>query len=607
MKTSLESTLDKVGKILARKGINVVCRGNSCHTDGKTITLPSLPEEIPVELERALNGFLDHESSHILNSRFEIIRPFKEAHGNHGFDILNIIEDARVNQVIGSQYIGAGMNIKSANDYVHQKLSAAGTSHMSQWQKFATCLCTRVLSLDSGIFDAEINSVVDMLSEELSEIPCLKSTQDSAALAERILVKLFPPKQEESQEAGEPEPQQSEEQPPQEKGDTNNGEPSSQPPPAEQPQQEQEAESGGNESEGAEDNPDDTAQGEPEQQETPKVQPKPGRTNRQARFLEKCKADETAIGETMATLIEQEINAIASSQTWRVYDPTLDKVIRPKPMDDSVYRVHLEAVKPYISGLRQKLMLTLKARKACRWIGDQEEGHINPQRLTGLITGTSSKVFKIKHEDEAKSVACSLLVDHSGSMRGSRLDLSMKISIAFAETLAQLNIPSETIGFGTSTRPERYFEQAQKETGMSPQELMERFTRFIPLYITVYKEFNETFKTARGRFPKMSARGLTPLHESMMFAARRLAVRPEARKILFVLTDGYPELWPEQTSMIDEAIKTVEQLSNAGIEIIGIGIQSSCVEEIFPQHVVINELEDLPRGFFRQLTKALAA
>ena len=443
---NLETTLEKVGKIITKNhGINVICRGNSCHTDGKTITLPAIPEELPKGLERAINGYLDHEVGHILHSEFNLIKPFKETYGEKGFNILNIIEDARVNRAMGANYLGSGLNIKAANDYVHKKITEAGISHMSPWQRLSMGLCSRVLGLDSSIFGDEVNEVVDTLSAELAELPNLQSTKDSMALAVRIIEKLFPPEEEEPQsQEGETEPQQ-EEQSSQENSENNdNGEPSSQPRPApEEPQQEeQNSEAGGDEGEGTEGRADETAQGkEAEQQETPGTEPNTltGQNSApQAKFIQECRLDESNNGNAMATLIEEEINAIASNKTWRVYDPTLDRVIKPKAKDDSAYKALLSEAQPYVSGLRQRLMLTLKARTACRWIPEQEEGHINPQRLSGLITGTSAKIFRQKTVEEAQSTAVSLLIDCSGSMRGDRLDLATKICDCIFRVFKQL-------------------------------------------------------------------------------------------------------------------------------------------------------------------------
>ena len=167
---NLENTIEKVGKIMAKNhSIHVICRGNSCHTDGKTIALPALPDEIPPELERAIQGYLDHECGHILHSDFDLIKPFKETYGEKGFNILNIIEDARVNRAMGANYLGSGLNIKAANEYVHKKIIEAGSAaNMSPWQKLSMGLCSRALGLDSSIFGSDVNEVVDTLSEELA-------------------------------------------------------------------------------------------------------------------------------------------------------------------------------------------------------------------------------------------------------------------------------------------------------------------------------------------------------------------------------------------------------------------------------------------------------
>jgi len=57
-----------------------------------------------------------------------------------------------------------------------------------------------------------------------------------------------------------------------------------------------------------------------------------------------------------------------------------------------------------------------------------------------------------------------------------------------------------------------------------------------------YKRFDESFRKISGRFDYMRTHCLTPLGESMLFAARELARRPEPRKVLLVLTDGRPNV-----------------------------------------------------------------
>jgi hypothetical protein len=62
--------------------------------------------------------------------------------------------------------------------------------------------------------------------------------------------------------------------------------------------------------------------------------------------------------------------------------------------------------------------------------------------------------------------------------------------------------------------------------------------------------------------------------------------------------------WDEQVTQA-HACDAVERLSEAGIEPVGIGIMENCVEEIFPRHVVLHDLDYLASDFARQLCQVL--
>ena len=58
----LESTLQKVSRIITdRYGLRLVCRGEECKTDGRTIYLPSLPDSVPDAVLGAIRGWCDHD------------------------------------------------------------------------------------------------------------------------------------------------------------------------------------------------------------------------------------------------------------------------------------------------------------------------------------------------------------------------------------------------------------------------------------------------------------------------------------------------------------------------------------------------------------------
>lgn len=113
--SSLESTLEKVSRVITdRYGLRLVCRGDSCKTDGKTIYLPSLPENVPEELLGALRGWTDHECAHALFTETELGPKFRKKHGGEAFAILNALEDGRVERLMANRYPGSSLNLEHA-------------------------------------------------------------------------------------------------------------------------------------------------------------------------------------------------------------------------------------------------------------------------------------------------------------------------------------------------------------------------------------------------------------------------------------------------------------------------------------------------------------
>lgn len=598
MKT-LETAIEKIGKILSKNhGISVICKGDRCCTDGKTIFLPSIPNELSPDLERSIFGLADHETGHLLNSDFAVIPAFKEVHGTQAFDLLNAIEDYRVNKVMSELYIGSGLNIQAANTQALERLAEMNT--LSPWQKLTLSICTRLQGLDSSIFGPEADSVVDMLKDELDQAKYLASTQDSADLAEKILVKLKQMQDEEPKPKPEPQPEDKDK-----NEDAGNGN--------SEPERGAEEETNSDPSDKPEQDPANApethqdAHSDTEPDSEPSVGPEMPATPVKPTFLQEAMTDESPMGDPLVELIQQELNTLPSS-AWRVYDPTLDKIVTPKAKNAEDYQHMYDEIRPYLSGLTQKLGLMLKAKKAIRWIGDQERGHINSSRLAGLVTGTSTRVFKTKHQEDAINTAITLLIDSSGSMRGDRIQLSAKIAVAFCETLEKLQIKTEVLTFTTeNSNVGKYVDQAMIDTNMSGYDLRERYTRFLPLYTQIIKEFDEPLAKAKGRFSKIESRKmhLTPLHEPLLIAAKRLAMRPEPRKLCLVLTDGAPELECSTSLMVEEAQKAVKKINKAGIEAIGIGILTNSVREIFPESAQITSLEELPKAFFTELNRIL--
>ncbi len=176
--------------------------------------------------------------------------------------------------------------------------------------------------------------------------------------------------------------------------------------------------------------------------------------------------------------------------------------------------------------------------------------------------------------------------------------------IAVIDPVSQDYIAANVIGFSTAQHDPN-LQNALIQTGLSKTEIKARY-RTIPLRHTVYKRFGEQFHKVSGRMDSMRAQSLTPLGESMLFAAKVLAERHEERKVLFVITDGMPavDLQPEGItfSHAREAIKRIEK---AGVDVALLGIMTPSVADLHHRSVVINRVDDLPRAAMRQLQNIL--
>ncbi len=140
---------------------------------------------------------------------------------------------------------------------------------------------------------------------------------------------------------------------------------------------------------------------------------------------------------------------------------------------------------------------------------------------------------------------------------------------------------------------------------MSFAELVSSY-RIAPLRHTHFKRFGESFRNTSDRFEHMRALYLTPLGESILFAARELVARREERKVLFVLTDGRPEVGlHDDAATFQHAKDSIKRVERAGIDVALVGILANCVADLHHRSVVVNSLPELPKTVMRQLQSLL--
>lgn len=307
--------------------------------------------------------------------------------------------------------------------------------------------------------------------------------------------------------------------------------------------------------------------------------------------------------------LSSEMSALAKESDYFIWTKDFDVIEIYQPTADihSLDR-RVEAMQTKsdaMVGVMQKdLERAIAARSLAVWRSGLRRGRINASSLSRLATG-DDRVFRRRDVAISKDVAISLLVDNSGSMTGNRIQTASDAAFAMSSVLDRMNIANEVLGFSAhySKMPERELAKAAHESGVT-------FARTLPLYIPIYKAFDErlTPETKRRIAGMALDRNILQENvdgESLQIAAGRLLKRKEKRHILMVFSDGQPACpgnYHQLRAHLKNSVKLIEQ---SGVDVIGVGIQTNAVQQYYSKHVVLNEVEQLAGEVMQQLRKFL--
>ena len=280
----------------------------------------------------------------------------------------------------------------------------------------------------------------------------------------------------------------------------------------------------------------------------PRHLPRRGNPGGTAAALRKKEANERAgaDGEGRASGANMDLRA-ASNQGYRAYTTAHDRVVNAAILArrDELAELRkkldaeLSAIRPIIARLAKRLMRVLLARQTRRWQFDLEEGVLDGARLATFVASRGhTRPFKAEQESPFPSTVVTLLIDHSGSMRGRPMLIAALTVEIFARVLERCGVRCEVLGFTTREwdggSPAREWAAA----GYPPDP-----GRLNALEHIVIKSADMPWRRAR------VALGLF-LHDEMLkenidgeavaWAHGRLLTRPELRRILVVVSDGTP-------------------------------------------------------------------
>lgn len=614
--SSLEPVLEKVGRILTDLyGIRVVCQGQRCCTDGHTIYLPALPDDIPKDLWDTIRGFVDHEASHLIfKSNFAIGAEFKRQHGDEAFGLLNLLEDLRVEEAMRQRLPGSAANLAHAYRAAEHSAEECAASGMpvSLMRQLAFAVTAHVQGRPPPSFiTPDGKALADLIASEAEAAVHAPNTKVVAQLASSALAKIKaaqPHVISRSSNVAETVASRKT------KEKTRGRQPGKSLTPS--------ATTGTGSSSTAEStSPSSTTDSTPSKESTTSSSSCNGAVEGSTVIGSVGNFAGTGIIGDMASALAKTVNRLAdASDSYRVWSTDADKVtVVESPWTQATDR-HMERMRPlmrYVAGVRQRLLQSLMAETRARWRPDVDTGTLNPRALHRLAAAhnradvpaaraaLSRRVFRERVIARRVETAVTLLIDVSHSMNGRKLDLARTTALVMGEALDRLHIPTMIVAFSTAQGgvPLR---EAAKQTGIPASELENKY-RFAPLVHEIFKAFDEPFRHASARFDALRTHMLTPLGESMLFAARALAKRPESRRVLMVLTDGRPTVGlGNDVSTLNHAHESIRRIERARIDVVLIGMVERCVLDLHPRSVVVDAIDDLPRVVMSQLETALS-
>ncbi len=301
--------------------------------------------------------------------------------------------------------------------------------------------------------------------------------------------------------------------------------------------------------------------------------------------------------------------------SYKIYTNEFDQIIKAEDLCEIDELRHLRAQLDLklakLKGISRRqvnnFIRKLTSYQRRHWEHNLEDGIIDTARLPILIANPNYLEYH-KREKEARNIdtVVTLLMDNSGSMRGRPITVAAMSAEILAKTLESVGIKVEILGFTT----------AEWKGGKSRKKWQENggYTnpgRLNDLRHIIYKPADMAWKRARRNLGLMLKEGILKENidgEAVLWAYNRLAMRPEKRRILMVISDGAPvddsTISANSPAYLDNHLRDVIQLLEArpNVELVAIGIGHD-VTRYYSHAVTIREVEELGNTMFSELAQ----
>ena len=259
--------------------------------------------------------------------------------------------------------------------------------------------------------------------------------------------------------------------------------------------------------------------------------------------------------------------------------------------------------------LARELKLLLARPVQDGWDSGQEEGRLDGRRIAQLIASpTERRLFRTERLEPQPDCVLGFLIDCSGSMKQHIESVAMLVDV-LTRALEQAGVNTEILGFSTSAWQGG---RAQRDwlRGGKPQHP----GRLNEVSHMVFKDADTTWRRARPDIaallkPDLFREGIDG--EAVDWACTRLKKRPEARRILLVISDGCPMDGATQlandTHYLDNHLKQVvaQQAQSGEVSVFGVGVGLD-LSPFYPHNLALDLSSPPGNGVFRELLGMLA-
>ncbi len=265
----------------------------------------------------------------------------------------------------------------------------------------------------------------------------------------------------------------------------------------------------------------------------------------------------------------------------------------------------LEPLKGAVSRLANRLQRRLQAQQNRAWDFDLEEGTLDAGRLARVVANPMTPLsFKQERDTDFRDTVVTLLLDNSGSMRGRPISIAAICADVLARTLERCQVKVEILGFTT-----RAWKGGQSREAWLAAQRPPLPGRLNDLRHIVYKSAEAPWRRTRPNLGLMMKEGLLKENidgEALEWAHRRLTSRPEARRVLMVISDGAPvddsTLSVNPANYLEKHLRDVIAMieRRRAVELIAIGIGHD-VTRYYTRAVTITDVDQLAGAMTEQL------